>query len=324
MKRIIFLTVAAATLLLTASCQKTETDTTSDKVIVNINVAGLAPETKAVKTGWSEGDKINIWFNDVPAGHYSYWKELPHLVLTYTAGAWTGSDVDVDLLSASGTFKAIYEASNAMFTSVIDSQYAYYPDGTKFKFFDRKSGYGKGRLQCVMSIRSILERDLAALNPVHEEDERTLSSVIAFGRMDEAVLDVEDKDLVTVGENSSVRLPLEISTDAGTEKGFFTLPNHPKASVRIPMRICPKIGRTVVCTAPRSGNSTMHPTSTATPKKPPAIRPRRNCSIMFSSQMRFMVKRIKTTKSALLRSADRRYHDVFKGKGQTAAGRAAP
>lgn len=139
MKKIIFLTVAAATLLLTASCKKTETDTTSDKVIVNINVAGLAPETKAVKTGWAEGDKINIWFNDVPAGHYSYWKELPHLVLTYTAGAWTGSDVDVDLLSASGTFKAIYEASNAMFTSVIDSQYAYYPDGTKFKF-SAKSG----------------------------------------------------------------------------------------------------------------------------------------------------------------------------------------
>ena len=52
----------------------------------------------------------------------------------------------------------------------------------------------------------------------------------------------------------------------------------------------------------------------ATPKKPPAIRPRKNCSIMFSSQMRFMVKRIKTTKSALLRSTDQRYHDVFKGK----------
>ena len=93
---------------------------------------------------------------------------------------------------------------------------------TKYKFFDRKSGYGKGRLQCVRTIRSLLERDLAALNPVHEKDERTLSSVISFGRMDEAVLDVEDKDLVTVGDNSSIRLPLEISTDAGTEKGFFT------------------------------------------------------------------------------------------------------
>ena len=61
-----------------------------------------------------------------------------------------------------------------------------------------------------------------------------------------------------------------------------------------------------------------------TPKKPPAIRPRRNCSIMLSFLIRFTMKRIKTTKSALLCSADRRYHDVFKGKGQTAAGRAAP
>ena len=104
------------------------------------------------------------------------------------------------------------------YAAAINSCNAY----TKFKFFDRKSGYGKGRLQCVRTIRSLLERDLAALNPVHQEDERTLSSVIAFGRMDEAVLDVADKDLVTVGENSSVRLPLEITTDAGVEKGFFT------------------------------------------------------------------------------------------------------
>ena len=60
------------------------------------------------------------------------------------------------------------------------------------------------------------------------------------------------------------------------------------------------------------------------PKKPPAIRPRKNCSIMFPSQMRFTVKRINTTKSALLLSADQKYHDIVKGKGQTAAGQAAP
>ena len=40
--------------------------------------------------------------------------------------------------------------------------------------------------------------------------------------------------------------------------------------------------------------------------------------------MRFTVKRINTTKSALLLSADHIYHDIFKGEGQTAAGQAAP
>ena len=46
--------------------------------------------------------------------------------------------------------------------------------------------------------------------------------------------------------------------------------------------------------------------------------------ILLLYKMRFTMKRIKTTKSALLISADQRYHDVFKGKEQTAAGRAAP
>ena len=46
--------------------------------------------------------------------------------------------------------------------------------------------------------------------------------------------------------------------------------------------------------------------------------------ILLLYKMRFTVKRIKTTKSALLLSADQRYHDVFKGEEQTAAGQAAP
>ena len=46
--------------------------------------------------------------------------------------------------------------------------------------------------------------------------------------------------------------------------------------------------------------------------------------ILLLYKKRFTVKRIKTTKSALLLSADQRYHDVFKGEEQTAAGRAAP
>lgn len=133
MKKAYIIVAAIAALFLFPSCNKMETDIQPEKVSVKIKVADFDAATKAVKTSWAEGDKINIWFNDVPAGHYSYWKELPHLVLTYTSGSWSASSVDEELLSASGTFKAVYEASNAMFASIIDSDYAYYPRGTDFK-----------------------------------------------------------------------------------------------------------------------------------------------------------------------------------------------
>ena len=46
--------------------------------------------------------------------------------------------------------------------------------------------------------------------------------------------------------------------------------------------------------------------------------------ILLLYKMRFTMKRIKTTKSALLLSADQGYHDIIKGEEQTAAGQAAP
>ncbi|MBO4691426.1 MAG: hypothetical protein J5604_01470 [Bacteroidales bacterium] len=136
MKKIILFTAAIAALSLFASCSKEQTPKKTTKVTVDIKVNDPYVNSKAIKTGWNVGDKINIWFNDVPAGHYSYWKEAPHLVLTKTSDGWASSEVDESLLSATGTFNAIYESTNSWFTSAWDVLYAYAPDGTSFKLHE--------------------------------------------------------------------------------------------------------------------------------------------------------------------------------------------
>ena len=142
MKKIILFTAAIAALSLFASCSKEQTPKKTTKVTVDIKVDDPYVNSKALKTGWGVGDKINIWFNNVPAGHYSYWKEAPHLVLTKTTGGWSSSEVDESLLSASGTFNAIYESTNSWFTSPWDVLYAYAPEGTSFKLAEWASSCG--------------------------------------------------------------------------------------------------------------------------------------------------------------------------------------
>ena len=135
MKRTVL--VLAITLLAAAvSCNKAPlaSNDTINKVTVDISVADLIPDTKAIKQNWENGDKICIWFKDVPSPNYSYWKQTPHLILTRVAGAWVSSEVDETLLSASGTFNAVYESSNSLFNNAIDNTYAYYPSGTSIHF----------------------------------------------------------------------------------------------------------------------------------------------------------------------------------------------
>lgn len=135
MKKISILAVCFIALF--ASCSKEQAlpeDKTTSKVTVEINVADLAPDTKALKQNWEDGDIINIWFQGVSSPNYPYWKQLPHLVLTRTAGAWVASDVDEALLSASGNFSAVYESSNSLFASATDNERLYFSEGTPFRF----------------------------------------------------------------------------------------------------------------------------------------------------------------------------------------------
>ena len=132
MKKIVILFATVSVLMMVASCQK-ESPLAADKVKVQIEVADLEPDTKAIKTGWVAGDKINIWFGD------AYWDEVPQLVLTRTAGGtWAHSEISASVLAGlsatGGTFKAVYEASNTMFNTAISSAYAYFPNNEWFEY----------------------------------------------------------------------------------------------------------------------------------------------------------------------------------------------
>ena len=133
MKKIFYLLAAAATLL-AASCNKIETteqEITPDAIQLNIKVANLTdtPDTKAAKTGWVNGDKINIWFDDwnntEPVENH-----IPDMVITYNGSVWKVSSQVSGLsarLKANGKLTALFEGYNNL------SKYTYkYYDGEWF------------------------------------------------------------------------------------------------------------------------------------------------------------------------------------------------
>ena len=133
MKKIFYLLAAAATLL-AASCNKIETteqEITPDAIQLNIKVANLTgtPDTKAAKTGWVSGDKINIWFDD-----WNFKEEadnhIPDMVITYDGSVWKVSSQVSGLsarLKANGKLTALFEGYNDL------SKYTYqYYDGEWF------------------------------------------------------------------------------------------------------------------------------------------------------------------------------------------------
>lgn len=118
MKKIIYLLAAAATLF-AASCNKMETseqELASDTIKLNINVANItgAADTKAAKTGWVSGDKINIWFDDWNFTEKAE-NHTPDMVIIYNGSAWTVSSQVSGLssrLKANGKLTALFEGFN--------------------------------------------------------------------------------------------------------------------------------------------------------------------------------------------------------------------
>ena len=104
------LTVATALVVTAASCNKIETENQENQDInIHVNVSDLSL-TKAVKTGWTNGDKINIWFDGVST-------QTPHLIITYNGTKWVSGTIDPTAKAAlktdgTGTFKYIYEGGN--------------------------------------------------------------------------------------------------------------------------------------------------------------------------------------------------------------------
>ena len=118
MKRISIIIAAALAAMLSASCSKSiETPAApspGEGIILDLNIAGFdgAGDTKAMKTGWAAGDKLNLWFDD-----WNYTEQAnnptPDLVITYDGSKWTAGALAAGRsLRPSGKFSVLYEGFN--------------------------------------------------------------------------------------------------------------------------------------------------------------------------------------------------------------------
>lgn len=102
-----------------SSCNKSEMPeaATTDGIKLNITVADLSPETKAVKAGWENGDKLNLYFEgwNESATSDNYQKE-PDMILKYDGSKWQiesqVASLSSRLKSTGGKFTALWESGN--------------------------------------------------------------------------------------------------------------------------------------------------------------------------------------------------------------------
>ena len=118
MKRISIIIASALAAMLSASCSKSiETPAApspGESIILDLNIAGFdgAGDTKALKTGWAAGDKLNLWFDDWNNTEKAD-NPIPDLVITYDGSKWTAGALAAGRsLRPSGEFLAVYEGSN--------------------------------------------------------------------------------------------------------------------------------------------------------------------------------------------------------------------
>ena len=118
MKRISIIIAAALAAMLSASCSKSiETPAApspGEGIILDLNIAGFdgAGDTKAVKAGWADGDKLNLWFDDWNNTEKAD-NPIPDLVITYDGAKWTARALAAGRsLKSSGKFSVVYEGFN--------------------------------------------------------------------------------------------------------------------------------------------------------------------------------------------------------------------
>lgn len=131
----IYILLASAAALLAASCNKIEAPIpggSSSEIKLNVTVSGFGgSDTKAAKTGWVSGDKINIWFDD---WNYTTKTEnhVPDMIISYDGSAWAISSqvegLSSRLKTPGGKLTAVYEGFNDL------SKYTYqwYSNGEWF------------------------------------------------------------------------------------------------------------------------------------------------------------------------------------------------
>lgn len=115
----IYILLASAAALLAASCNKIEAPIpggSSSEIKLNVTVSGFGgSDTKAAKTGWVSGDKINIWFDDWNLKSQTE-NHVPDMVISYDGSAWAISSqvegLSSRLKNPGGNLTAVYEGFN--------------------------------------------------------------------------------------------------------------------------------------------------------------------------------------------------------------------
>ena len=122
MKRLSIIAVTAIAALLSASCNKSiETPMVpapQGSIILDLDIAGFegTGDTKAVKNGWANGDKLNLWFDDWNTEKVN--NPTPDLVITYDGTKWTAGELAAGRsLKSSGKFSVLYEGGNDLSAS---------------------------------------------------------------------------------------------------------------------------------------------------------------------------------------------------------------
>ena len=100
-----------------------------DSIILDLDIAGFAGDTKAVKKGWANGDKLNLWFDD---WNYAAQENnpTPDLVITYDGSKWTAGKLAAGRsLKPNGKFSVLYEGGNNLSAS-----YSYWSNCQIFEY----------------------------------------------------------------------------------------------------------------------------------------------------------------------------------------------
>ena len=115
-------TIILASLALMAafsSCNKSEMPeaATTDGIKLDITVADLSTEIKAVKSGWENGDRLNLFFDGWNASATSdKFQKEPDMILKYDGSKWQiesqVASLSTRLKSTGGKFIAVWESSN--------------------------------------------------------------------------------------------------------------------------------------------------------------------------------------------------------------------
>ncbi|MGN0202079.1 MAG: hypothetical protein ACI399_04155 [Candidatus Cryptobacteroides sp.] len=143
-----FLLAGIALVAALASCNKSDIpDGSAEGIKINITVAAPGLETRAVKTGWSSGDRINLFFdkwNDGATGES--FRSDPDMVLIYDGSKWFIEYQAESLCPGeSGFFFALYEANNSLSSYALSTYYNnaiwYYAHNSKSKHTDYQDVY---------------------------------------------------------------------------------------------------------------------------------------------------------------------------------------